>query len=190
MSRYNICPLTPALVRLLQSCVDLCTADTKTLARYLRVSPKTINTEFQRICSLLNVPSRTAALLTALSEGWIAFSKSSQTTAPWALSDFSVFTSSDAESYTEAVASPKAATDQTPKKEVSSMEVACETARRKEVFTPFVMLWAEEVPAERVYGSRSVFSEAPSGAQVYPSDTDFEKDEHTGMVETSFTYTF
>ena len=55
-------PLTPALRRVLEASLTLCTTDAKTLAVYLNRSPATIRTEFQRILRAMNVHSRYAAL--------------------------------------------------------------------------------------------------------------------------------
>ena len=62
-------PLTPALRRVLEASLTLCTTDAKTLAVYLYRSPATIRTEFQRILRAMNVHSRYAALRAAEERG-------------------------------------------------------------------------------------------------------------------------
>ena len=63
--------LTPALLLLLQTSVSANTANADELADLLCLSPHTIQTEYKRICQLLKVHSRTAAILVALKHGWI-----------------------------------------------------------------------------------------------------------------------
>jgi DNA-binding NarL/FixJ family response regulator len=62
-------PLTPALRRVLEASITLCTTDAKTLAAHLNRSPATIRTEFQRILLAMNVHSRYAALRAAEERG-------------------------------------------------------------------------------------------------------------------------
>jgi DNA-binding NarL/FixJ family response regulator len=64
-------PLTPALCKLMETCLILKTTDAKTLANYLNRSPSTVRTQFQRILDCLNVNCRYAALKTAEDEGWL-----------------------------------------------------------------------------------------------------------------------
>jgi hypothetical protein len=64
--------LSPALIRLLDSCLVLKTTEAKILATYLNRSPATIRTEFQRILYIMDVNCRYAALKTAEEEGWLS----------------------------------------------------------------------------------------------------------------------
>lgn len=64
-------PLTPALRKLMKTCLILKTTDAKILAAYLDRSPATIRTEFQRILAIMNVHCRYAALKTAEDKGWL-----------------------------------------------------------------------------------------------------------------------
>ncbi len=61
-----------------------------------------------------------------------------------------------------------------------------------EHYTPFVMLWAKNVPAETFYGHNSVFSEAVGNPRIFPDDSDSDGSETSppGQIETSYTYTF
>jgi DNA-binding NarL/FixJ family response regulator len=72
MNTNNENPLTPALCRLLETCLVLQTTDSKTLARYLHRSPATIRNEFQHILGILDVHCRYAALKTAENKGWLS----------------------------------------------------------------------------------------------------------------------
>ncbi len=72
MKLHNECPLTPALLHLLQTSVDASTTNAKRLAQLLCRSPATIRTEFQRICEVMEVDSRPAAWLVGLRAGWIS----------------------------------------------------------------------------------------------------------------------
>ena len=65
------CPLTPALLQLLQESVNLGTTDATVIAKILVKSPATVRTEFQQVCVLLNVHTRLAAILIALRHKWI-----------------------------------------------------------------------------------------------------------------------
>ncbi|MGZ8225195.1 MAG: hypothetical protein ACXW1W_18350 [Methylococcaceae bacterium] len=71
MNIENNNPLTPALCKLMETCLILKTTDAKTLATHLNRSPATIRTEFQRILGLMNVHCRYAALKTAEDKGWL-----------------------------------------------------------------------------------------------------------------------
>jgi IS30 family transposase len=64
-------PLTPALRKLIETCITLKTTNAKTLAAYLDRSPATIRTEFQRILAIMNVHCRYSALKAAEDEGWL-----------------------------------------------------------------------------------------------------------------------
>jgi len=70
------CPLTPALIELLQVSVTHATTKTSELAAFLCKSPATINKQFEQICALLNIHSRFSAVLTALKKGWIVLDAS------------------------------------------------------------------------------------------------------------------
>jgi DNA-binding CsgD family transcriptional regulator len=63
--------LSPALIALLQAVVNLRTANTKALARYLGRCSTTIDTEFKRIYALTDTHSRLEAVIYALRVGWI-----------------------------------------------------------------------------------------------------------------------
>ena len=65
------CPLTPALVELLQTACDLNTVNQRRLADALVKSPRTIDTMFTRIREALAVDSATTALLISVRQGWI-----------------------------------------------------------------------------------------------------------------------
>lgn len=79
MKRKTDCPLTPALLRLLEACVILKTTNTQDLATHLYLSPATIRTEFQRILAVLNVHCRYAALIMAEEKGWLLKSEADET---------------------------------------------------------------------------------------------------------------
>ena len=66
------CPLSPALIALLQLSFDLHDTSTKTLALALTIAPSTVDTQFQRILEKLGVRSREWAVLEALEHGWIS----------------------------------------------------------------------------------------------------------------------
>lgn len=68
-------PLTPALCKLMEACLELKTTNAKTLAHYLNRSPATIRTEFQRILIIMNVHCRYAALKIAEDNNWIQVKK-------------------------------------------------------------------------------------------------------------------
>ncbi len=63
--------LAPALNRLLESCIEIKTTNTKILAEYLCRSPATIRTQFQRILILMDVHCRYEALRKAEEKGWV-----------------------------------------------------------------------------------------------------------------------
>ena len=63
--------LPPALYSLLETCIEIKTTNTKTLAGYLHRSPATIRTQFQRIHALMNVHCRYEALRIAEEKGLI-----------------------------------------------------------------------------------------------------------------------
>lgn len=65
------CPLTPALVFLLQSCLDARSTHDKRLAERLCLSPETIHTEFKLIAQRLETHDRFEAVLLAWEKGWI-----------------------------------------------------------------------------------------------------------------------
>ncbi len=67
------CPLSPALVSLLQSCLDARSTHDKKLAERLCLSPETIHTEFKLIARCLNTHDRFEAVLLAWEKGWIHF---------------------------------------------------------------------------------------------------------------------
>ena len=66
------CPLTPALVELLQTACDLNTVNQRRLADALVKSPRTIDTMFTRIREAMEVDSAPSAVFVALRRGWIA----------------------------------------------------------------------------------------------------------------------
>jgi len=63
--------LSPALICLLQTCLDAHTLKDKTLAERLYLSPETVHTEFKRIAQTLGTHDRFEAVLLAWDEGWI-----------------------------------------------------------------------------------------------------------------------
>lgn len=65
------CPLTPGMLTTLQTAVDHCTTRDDDLAKLLNLAPSTVHTQFRRICEVLGVRSRPAALILALRCGWI-----------------------------------------------------------------------------------------------------------------------
>ncbi len=65
------CLLTPALRKLLQSCLDAADADENALATKLCLSKSTINKQFHAIYTLLGVHSKSAAIVLALQKEWI-----------------------------------------------------------------------------------------------------------------------
>jgi hypothetical protein len=71
MNVDNNNPLTPALCKLIEACLNLKTTDAKTLAAHLNRSPTTIRTQFQRILAIMKVHSRYAALKTIEDKGWL-----------------------------------------------------------------------------------------------------------------------
>lgn len=71
MTDEKDCPLTPALRRLLQACIDHHTIQEDTLAAALHLSPHTIHTQFSRIGRLLGTHERFASVLTDMERGWV-----------------------------------------------------------------------------------------------------------------------
>lgn len=71
-------PLTPALSRLMETCINLKTTNSKTLAAHLNRSPATIRTEFQRILQIMNVHCRYSAVKAAEDENWIRITKNNE----------------------------------------------------------------------------------------------------------------
>ena len=69
----HACPLSPALVLLLQSCLNSRSTCDKKLAERLFLSPETIHTEFKLIAQRLDTHNRFEAILIALERGWITF---------------------------------------------------------------------------------------------------------------------
>ena len=65
-------PLSPALVLLLQSCLDCRSTCDKKLAVRLFLSPETVHTEFKLIAQRLNTHDRFEVVLIALEKGWIS----------------------------------------------------------------------------------------------------------------------
>jgi hypothetical protein len=65
------CPLTPCLLTLLQTCVELSTTADTPLCNRLNVSPHTVRTEFKRIFVLVNAHFRSESVLLALKRGWV-----------------------------------------------------------------------------------------------------------------------
>ena len=65
------CPLSPALLRLLQAAADAGTTEAATLTDKLFVSKNTVRTAWQRILDTLDVHCRYAAVMVALQRGWI-----------------------------------------------------------------------------------------------------------------------
>lgn len=65
------CSLSPALLCLLQTCLDAHTMTDKELAKRLCLSPETVHTEFKRIAQTLGTHDRFGAILLAWDKGWI-----------------------------------------------------------------------------------------------------------------------
>ncbi|HET6385127.1 MAG TPA: LuxR C-terminal-related transcriptional regulator [Armatimonadota bacterium] len=76
------CPLSPALLELLQAMVDHHTRETGALAEALNVSSHTVRTYFQRIFRTLGVHSRAEALLFAITHEWVALEPQLSKTPP------------------------------------------------------------------------------------------------------------
>ena len=72
MKEKNERLLSPALVLLLQSCIELKTTQDKKLAERLCLSPETIRTEFKRIATILHTHDRIEAGMKACENGWIS----------------------------------------------------------------------------------------------------------------------
>ncbi|HXG23540.1 MAG TPA: hypothetical protein VNJ09_03210 [Chthonomonadales bacterium] len=71
MAEENCCPLSSALLEILEACIRLNRLDTETLARTLHRSPHTIRTEFKRIFQALGVHSRHQAVMKAIENGLV-----------------------------------------------------------------------------------------------------------------------
>lgn len=67
------CPLSPALILLLQACVDARCIRNKTLADRLCLSPQTVHSNFRRIAEALGTHDRFEAICIAYENGWIRF---------------------------------------------------------------------------------------------------------------------
>jgi DNA-binding NarL/FixJ family response regulator len=65
------CPLSPALLRLLQDAVALGTTNNKQLANYRGCPEETIKSLFYRINVVLGTKSRSEAILQTISNNWI-----------------------------------------------------------------------------------------------------------------------
>ena len=63
-------PLSPALVLLLQSCLNSRSTCDKKLAVRLFLSPQTVHTEFKLIAQRLDTHDRFEAVMIALERGW------------------------------------------------------------------------------------------------------------------------
>ena len=72
-------PLTPALRKLIETCIELKTTETRRLASHLNRSPATVRTEFQRIFVVLHVHCRYEAVITAENKGWLFVEKKDST---------------------------------------------------------------------------------------------------------------
>ena len=66
------CPLSPALITLLQTSLDIGSTSSRPLAAMLSISYHTVRTEFATILLLMKVRTRHAALMIAWRNGWIA----------------------------------------------------------------------------------------------------------------------
>lgn len=71
MKPVSECPLTPALCRLLQTCLDTHSINTGALARALYQSPETVHSNFKLIGCTLETRSRFEAVLLGLRQGWL-----------------------------------------------------------------------------------------------------------------------
>ena len=69
----HACPLSPALVLLLQSCLNSRSTCDKKLAERLFLSHETVHTEFRLIAQCLDTHDRFEAVMIALEKGWITF---------------------------------------------------------------------------------------------------------------------
>lgn len=74
------CPLSSAMVELLQTAADHSTVRDMELAERLLVTPNAVHTQFCRICSRLGVRNRAAAVLVAVQHGWVTLPKAA---GPW-----------------------------------------------------------------------------------------------------------
>ena len=73
MKPKNTCPLSPALIDLLQACVDARCIKDKMLAERLCLSPQTVHTNFRRVAEALGTHDRFEAIYIAYENGWIRF---------------------------------------------------------------------------------------------------------------------
>lgn len=64
------CPLTPALRRHLQACIDCNTVDTSILAEKLCCSPETIRSNFKLASNALDTHSRFETVFLCVLQGW------------------------------------------------------------------------------------------------------------------------
>ena len=76
MKPKNTCPLSPALISLLQACVDARCIRNQTLADHLCQSADTVHTNFRRIAGVLGTHDRFEAICMAYENGWIRFAPS------------------------------------------------------------------------------------------------------------------
>ncbi|MBB6048418.1 hypothetical protein [Armatimonas rosea] len=67
----SACPLSPAMLRLLQDAVALGTTNNKLLASHRGCPEETIKSLFYRINLALGTKSRSEAIMKAISEKWI-----------------------------------------------------------------------------------------------------------------------
>jgi len=65
------CPLTPALLALLQAAIDHETTDSEHLAEILCSTPKAIGTKWERAIATLGVHNRGGAIARVLRHGWV-----------------------------------------------------------------------------------------------------------------------
>lgn len=65
------CPLSPALVLLLQACLNGRSTCDKKLAERLFLSPETVHTQFKLIGQCLDTHNRFESILIALEKGWV-----------------------------------------------------------------------------------------------------------------------
>gem|GEM_PF-550676 len=73
MDPNTACPLSPALVLLLQACIDARCIRSQTLADHLCQSLDTVHTNFRRIADALGTHDRFEAICMAYENGWIRF---------------------------------------------------------------------------------------------------------------------
>lgn len=65
------CPLTPALLHLLEDTIALGTTNNKKLAEHRNCSEETIKSIFRRINALLSTRSRSEAVIKTITCGWV-----------------------------------------------------------------------------------------------------------------------